>query len=93
MSPGTNEQLIAIGAEVGIAGADLDTFTQCATDGTYLGWAANSTEVFYTSNIPGTPLAKLNGVEVPTETLVDQAALEELVAGAASAPAPSPASS
>ena len=89
----TDEQLIALAGDSGIAGADLDTFTQCFTDRTYSGWAANSTDVFYTSNIPGTPLAKLNGVEVPTETLVDQAALEQLVAGAASAPAASPSSS
>jgi len=86
----TDEELIAIAGNVGIAGADLETFTQCYADRTYLGWAANSTDVFYNSNIPGTPLAKLNGVEIPTETLVDQAALEELIAGAGSAPAASP---
>jgi protein-disulfide isomerase len=91
----TNEELIAFGGEAGITGADLDTFTQCVTDGTYLGWAANSTEVFYTSNIPGTPLAKLNGVEIPTEILVDQATLEQLVdeAAAAGSGDPSPAAS
>jgi protein-disulfide isomerase len=91
----TNEELIAFGSDAGITGADLDTFTQCLTDGTYLGWAANSTDVFYTSNIPGTPLAKINGVEIPTEILVDQAALEKLVAEAAAAGSgdPSPAAS
>ncbi len=83
----TDEQLIGIAGDVGISGADLDTFTQCFADRTYLGWSANSTDVFYTSNIPGTPFAKLNGVEVPTEVLVDQAALEELIA-ASSPPAP-----
>ena len=89
----TDEQLLAFAGDVGIAGADLDTFTQCFADRTYLGWAANSTDVFYGSNVPGTPYATLNGVEVPTETLVDQPALEALVDGAASAPAASPASS
>lgn len=91
----TNEELIAFGGQAGIAGADLDTFTQCVNDGTYLGWSANSTEVFYTSNIPGTPFAKLNGVEIPTEVLVDQAALERLVdeAAAAGSGDPSPAAS
>ena len=91
----TDEELIGFGGEVGIAGADLETFTQCVTDGTYLGWAANSTEVFYTSNIPGTPLAKVNGVEIPTEILVDQASLEQLIdeAAAAASADPSPAAS
>jgi protein-disulfide isomerase len=84
----TDEQLITIAGDAGITGADLETFTTCFTDRTYLGWAANSTDVFYTSGIAGTPFALLNGVEVPTETLVDQPALEKLVADAAAAPAP-----
>jgi protein-disulfide isomerase len=95
----TNEELLGFAGEAGITGAELDTFTQCVADATYVGWAANSTDVFYTSNIPGTPLAKLNGVEIPTEVLVDQVALENLVDEAAAAgssdasPAASPAAS
>lgn len=91
----TNEQLLGFAGDAGITGADLDTFTQCVADGTYLAWAANSTDVFYTSNIPGTPLAKLNGVEIPTEILVDQPSLERIVAEAAAAGSgdPSPAAS
>jgi protein-disulfide isomerase len=91
----TDEQLLAFAGDAGITGADLDTFTQCVADSTYLGWAANSTDVFYTSSIPGTPLAKINGVEIPTEILVDQAALEKLVgeAAAAGSGTPSPAAS
>jgi protein-disulfide isomerase len=84
----TDEQLLAFAGDAGITGAALDTFTTCVTDRTYVGWAANSTDVFYTSGIAGTPFALLNGVEVPTETLVDQPALEKLVADAAAAPAP-----
>ncbi len=79
----TNEELIAFAGQAGIAGADLETFTTCVNDGTYRTWAANSTQIFYDSNLPGTPLAKLDGVEIPTEVLVDQAALEKLVADAA----------
>jgi protein-disulfide isomerase len=91
----TDEQLLAFAGDAGITGADLDTFTKCVADATYLGWAANSTDVFYTSNIQGTPLAKLNGVEIPTEILVDQAALVKLVgeAAAAGSSSPSPAAS
>ena len=93
----TDEQLLAFAGEAGITGADLETFTQCVADRTYFGWAANSTQVFYDSNVAGTPYATLNGVEVPTETLIDQAALEKLVAdtaaGVAPAASPSPAAS
>jgi protein-disulfide isomerase len=93
----TDEQLIAFAGEAGITGSDLDTFTTCFTDRTYLGWAANSTEVFYSSNVQGTPFALLDGVEVPTETLMDKAALDALVAsaasGAASSASPSPSAS
>ncbi|MCX6433041.1 MAG: thioredoxin domain-containing protein, partial [Actinobacteria bacterium] len=96
----TDEQLLAFAGEVGITGAALDTFTTCVADRTYFDWTANSTGIFYSSNIQGTPFALLNGVEVPTETLVDQPALEKLVADAAAAPAspaaaasPSPAAS
>jgi protein-disulfide isomerase len=93
----TDEQLIAFAGDAGITGAALDTFTSCFADRTYLGWAANSTDVFYSSNIAGTPFALLNGVEVPTATLVDQTALEALVANPPAAPAasasPSPAAS
>lgn len=79
----TDEQLIGFASDSGIAGADLDTFTQCFTDRTYLPWAANSTQLFYDGGIPGTPFATLDGVEIPTEVLVDQASLEKLVADAA----------
>ena len=78
----TNEEFIAIGGQIGLSGAELETFTTCVNDGTYRGWAANSTQIFYDSNLPGTPLAKLDGVEVPTEVLADPVALEKLVADA-----------
>ncbi len=93
----TDQQLLTFAGDAGITGAALDTFTTCFTDRTYVGWAANSTDIFYKSGIAGTPFALLNGVEVPTDTLVDQPGLEKLVAAAAAAPAasasPSPAAS
>lgn len=85
----TDEQLIDFGSQAGLTGAELDAFTKCFTDRTYLGWAANSTDVFYKSAIQGTPFALLNGVEVPTEKLVDQPTLEKLVADAAAGIVPS----
>ena len=89
----TDEQLIGFASTAGIEGAALDTFTKCFTDRTYLNWSANSTDIFYSSNVAGTPYALLNGVELPTATLVDQAALEKAVSDAAAGVTPSPASS
>ncbi|MDO8310228.1 MAG: thioredoxin domain-containing protein [Actinomycetota bacterium] len=94
----TDEQLIALGEQAGISGAGLETFTTCVTDRTYLGWGANSTAIFYASGVGGTPSATLNGVDIPTEVLVDQATLEALVAEATTAmaggsPSPSPSAS
>jgi len=93
----TDEQLLAFAGDAGITGADLETFTQCVADGTYLGWAANSGAAFQEDGISGTPYAILNGVPVPTEILADKASLDALVEKAAeavaSSPAPSPAAS
>lgn len=88
----TDDQLTAFAKTAGVA--DMDAFTKCFSAKTYLPWAANSTQVFFDSSIQGTPYALLNGVEVPTETLVNQAALEKLVADTAAgkAPASAPAS-
>jgi protein-disulfide isomerase len=89
----TDDQLIKFAGVAGIEGADLDTFRQCFDDRTYLNWSANSTDIFYSSNVAGTPYALLNGVELPTATLIDQAALEKAVSDAAAGITPSPASS
>jgi len=87
----TDEQLTTFAKDAGVA--DMAAFTKCFTDRTYLPWAANSTQVFFDSNIQGTPFALLNGVEVPTETLVNQAALEKLVADTAAGKTASPGAS
>jgi protein-disulfide isomerase len=89
----TDEQLTTFAKDAGVP--DMAAFTTCFSAKTYLPWAANSTQVFFDSNIQGTPYALLNGVQVPTETLVNQAALEQLVADTAAgkAPASAPASS
>jgi protein-disulfide isomerase len=89
----TDEQLIAFAGDAGITGADLTTFTKCFTDRTYVPWADNSASVFYASSISGTPFVLLNGVEVPTATVVDAPALEKLIADAAAGVTPSSAAS
>lgn len=76
----TDEQLVALAEQSGIAGADLDTFTTCVADGTYLDWARSSGATFTLSGIGGTPFGLLDGVEVPTPTLADDAALRAFIA-------------
>jgi protein-disulfide isomerase len=79
----TNESLIALGEQSGIAGADLESFTTCVNDGTYRVWGANSTQVFYDSGIQGTPHAKLDGEVLAAEILVDPTRLAEAIDQAA----------
>lgn len=75
----TDEVLIGFGSTAGLADADLEAFTQCVSDGTYLAWAANTTDQFYTNQIPGTPSGFLNGEPVGTEILADPIKLAELI--------------
>lgn len=93
----TDDQLIAFAKQTGITGTELDGFTKCFQDRVYAGWATNSTAIFYSAKIQGTPYGILDGKEVPTATLANQAALEKLVAdtaaGVTSSAAASPAAS
>jgi hypothetical protein len=81
----TTAQLIDFGVQAGIGGAELETFTQCVEDGTYLGWAVNSTALFYEQNVPGTPTGFLNGLPLDGGQLADQVELQRLVDEAAAA--------
>jgi protein-disulfide isomerase len=83
----TDAQLVALGEQVGLTGADLDSFSTCVADGTYLDWATSSGATFSVEGIAGTPFGVLDGVEVPTQTLAEDAALRELVAGSGQQPA------
>jgi len=76
----TNDQLIGFGVDAGLADTDLETFTQCVNDGTYLPWAANANQQFYLNQIAGTPSGFLDGEAVDTGILADQVRLTELVA-------------
>lgn len=84
----TDDQLIGLAEQTGITGADLETFRACVADGTYLDWATSSGATFANNGIQGTPFGILDGVEVPTQTLAEDAALRALVSGEA-APAES----
>lgn len=76
----SNDELIGFGSKAGLTGPELETFTQCVNDGTYLTWAANSTNEFYTNQIPGTPAGFLDGETIDTAILADQASLVEYLA-------------
>jgi protein-disulfide isomerase len=76
----TDEALVSFASGLDLSDDDLETFSQCVTDGTYLAWAANSNQEFSTSQIGGTPSGFLNGEGVGTEVLADQVALADLVA-------------
>lgn len=78
----TDEQLLGYASDAGITGDALTTFTQCVNDGTYLPWAANSTQTFYDASIPGTPHATINGTEIENSVLADPTAFAEAVAAA-----------
>jgi protein-disulfide isomerase len=67
----SDQQLIDLGTTVGIAGADLATYTKCVQNGTYLSWSANSNQLFVDAGVGGTPTAYLNGVELNGSDLAD----------------------
>jgi protein-disulfide isomerase len=67
----SDQQLIDLGTTVGIADADLATYTTCVQDGTYLPWSANSNQEFLEAGVGGTPTAYLNGVELSGADLAD----------------------
>ena len=82
----TDEQLIGFGTDAGIAEADLPAFEACVADGTYLGWAVNSTQAFYDAEVPGTPALYLNGETLQTTVAFDLDALKAAIAAAGPAP-------
>lgn len=86
----TNEQFKQFGADVGITGDAKATFDSCVDDGTYLGWAKNSTAAFNSDGVQGTPAGYLNGTLVPTAVLSDDAQLRKYVADASGTGSPSP---
>lgn len=78
----TDEQLLALGEQVGLAGADFEQFSQCVAEGKYLQWATNSNIRFGESPATGTPTGYLNGTELDSSELADVAALEKKIAEA-----------
>ena len=78
----SQERLIEMGAEAGITGGQLETFTQCVQNGTYRQWALNSTSIFNAENIDGTPTGVINGTErVKGQILGDPVELDKALFG------------
>ncbi|HSO04164.1 MAG TPA: thioredoxin domain-containing protein [Candidatus Limnocylindrales bacterium] len=75
----SDQQLIELGTTVGIADADLATYTTCVQEGTYLSWAANSNQAFSEAGVGGTPTAYLNGVELNSADLADLEGLTQKI--------------
>lgn len=65
----TKEQLKAIGAEVGIEGAALDTFNTCVDDITYGDWVTASNVEAGNRGVTGTPTMYLNDEKVDLTNL------------------------
>lgn len=78
----SDQQLIELGSTVGLEGEQLDGFTTCVQQGTYLSWAANSNQAFTESGAGGTPTGYLNGVELNSSELADVAGLEQRIEAA-----------
>ena len=71
----SNSELVSIAEDIGMSGATLESFSACVDDETYRVWAANSTQEFYDQGVAGTPFGKIDGVEIPTQSMADQASL------------------
>ncbi|GIJ29242.1 membrane protein [Micromonospora qiuiae] len=57
----SNDQLIDIGAEVGL---DREAFGGCVRDGKYRSWSAHVTDAASRANVTGTPTVRVNGEPV-----------------------------
>lgn len=73
----TNEELIAIGASVGL---DSDEFVGCVNGGTYDGWAENLNVAQREAGVTGTPTIFLNGELVDLPAYEPQALLDAIAA-------------
>lgn len=78
----TDAQLLDFGKQAGLTGAAYDKFAQCAADGTYNEWAANSNEAFAKEGRVHTPTILLNGTELTREQLSSTEAFTNAIADA-----------
>lgn len=74
--------LTAVAQSAGLTGEKLTKFIECSTNRVYEDWAKNSFEQFTKNGVTSTPTGILNGTELPSDTLVDPAALEKAITDA-----------
>ena len=78
----TDAQLLTFASDVGISGANLDTFKACYSSKKYESWVKNSYSAFESEGVAGTPAGYLNGVELTPDQLGNPTLLADLVSKA-----------
>ncbi|MFZ1362320.1 MAG: thioredoxin domain-containing protein [Candidatus Nanopelagicales bacterium] len=78
----TTDNFISFGTTAGITGDAATTFNQCVTNGTYLGWAANSTQKYNEEGVPGTPTIYVNGKELSLQGVTPANLVEKVLEAA-----------
>lgn len=81
----SDQVLIGLAEEAGITGDALAEFTDCYESERYQRWVRNSDIAAQQRGVPGTPTGYLDGQQLDSTALGDQATLERLVAAAAAA--------
>lgn len=80
----TDGQLVAFGEQVGIYGADLDTFTSCVEDRTHEGYVDAMQERANRDGVTGTPRLFVNGTLITDEQMSglmeNRVSLDEVIA-------------
>ena len=78
----SDRQLVSFGADAGISGDALTTFTRCVRSGTYLEWARKADAQLTPNDIPGVPTLVLDGTELPAAVTTDPAKLAQAIEAA-----------
>lgn len=80
----TDEQLVALGEEVGIGGAELDNFTSCVDDRTHEDYVKAMQERANRDDVSGTPRLFVNGTQITDQQMQglmeNTATLDEVIA-------------
>ncbi|MGV1004656.1 MAG: DsbA family protein [Candidatus Nanopelagicales bacterium] len=80
----TDQKLLDLGQSVGLAGVELETFSNCVGADTYAAWAANSTQEFVAAGLNSTPTVLINGEKIAAGVVVDPEKLSQALAAAKS---------
>ena len=78
----TQDVLTSFGSSAGITGEAFTTFEQCVNNKTYLGWAANSTDLYNQEGVQGTPSVYVNGKVLPLEGVTAENLIQKVLEAA-----------